>query len=63
MHLLLIICVIAAVVWWAWKVTDYYTFNRDAMTSACTGDCDQGRNCTCVKQQDNAAWPFPKDRP
>ena len=26
--------------------------------TACTHDCDQGRNCTCEK-----VWPFPKKRP
>jgi hypothetical protein len=33
--------------------------------SPCTGDCNQGRDCTCVIPEDddnydNPNWPFPK---
>jgi len=48
-------------------------FSRPPYQSPCTGDCNQGRNCTCasgptLEQQrkhqlddefNNANWPFP----
>jgi hypothetical protein len=41
-------------------------------SNGCTGDCCQGRNCTCDINQErlrlddefnNANWPFPVNRP
>lgn len=33
----------------------------------CTGDCEQGRYCTCGPTEEcvklNPNWPFPKERP
>lgn len=39
-----------------------YTRLQPPTQSPCTGDCNQGRNCTCVNKQnstDNPDWPFP----
>lgn len=34
-------------------------------SNGCTGDCDQGRRCTCVGDtpSTNTNWPFPKEHP
>jgi hypothetical protein len=48
-------------------------FSRPPYATPCTGDCNQGRNCTCMQVPDletqrkhqlddefnNANWPFP----
>ena len=70
MNLVLMILAIACIVWWAWKVADYYSQNPPK-ESACTQDCNQGRNCTCgwpgTEEKCTAEclehWPFPKEKP
>lgn len=34
-------------------------------SNGCTGDCSQGRNCTCQGDtpDTNPNWPFPKSKP
>lgn len=71
MQAIVIMCVIGAVLVWAWLVVDYYTKNTEIVSSKCTGDCNQGRNCTCIDQEklrvedefNNANWPFPVSKP
>lgn len=63
-NLFIIVLVIAAIVWWAWKVADYYSQSHPIETN-CTGDCNQGRCCTCCGDmpEDNEFWPFPRSKP
>lgn len=72
MQAIIIMCVIGAVLVWAWLVTDYYMDNAKTSTKTnCTGDCNQGRNCDCVDQEklrledefNNSNWPFPVNKP
>ncbi len=70
MSALIIIILIAAVFIWAWRVATYYTENSSPKPK-CTGDCNQGRNCTCIDQEklrlddefNNSNWPFPANKP
>lgn len=59
-NLFIIVLVVAAIVWWAWKVADYYS-EHDTL---CNQDCEQGRKCTCGDNtEDDPSWPFPRSRP
>jgi hypothetical protein len=70
MQAILIILAVVAVFIWAWKVATYYTQKAPESTK-CTGDCNQGRNCTCIDQErlrledefNNSNWPFPVKKP
>lgn len=71
MQAIIIMCVIGAILVWAWLVTDYYIYNSKDTPTGCTSECNQGRNCTCVDQErlrledefNNSNWPFPVNKP
>jgi hypothetical protein len=77
---LIYIITFVAIVWIVIGIWVYATKVRLAIppyqAPVCTGDCAQGRNCTCFQQSCDmtveeydkrgkpiAAWPFPRNRP
>ncbi len=70
MTALTIIFCVAAITVIALIVATYYTKETE-IKSACTGDCNQGRNCHCIDQEklrledefNNSNWPFPVKKP
>lgn len=62
MNALLFVVVVVAIGVWAWAVASYYVDNPPK-PSKCTGDCNQGRDCTCCEPVDLSSWPFPKSKP
>ena len=72
MNALLFVVVVVAIGVWAYAVATYYTNHSNPPTSACTGNCRQGRDCTCGIDQEklrledefnSSNWPFPKSKP
>ena len=62
MNALLILVVIAAIFIWAWRVATYYTDNSP-VESNCNQNCNQGRDCDCMKVSVDDTWPFPNSKP
>lgn len=64
MNALLFAVVVVSVVVIAWWVADYWVSQKSEPTK-CTGNCNQGRNCTCdtYTPEQNHNWPFPKSKP
>ena len=59
---LIFIVVVAAL------IAYYMSYITPPPQSPCTGNCNQGRNCTCVKQPQQGElfpadpWPFPVNK-
>lgn len=64
MNALLFAVVVICIVVIAWGVAMYWVSQNSEQTQ-CTGDCNQGRQCTCQGDtpEDNSNWPFPKYKP
>jgi hypothetical protein len=52
--------IISVLVWFAMQDRELNCTNN-----GCTGDCNQGRDCSCVGDtpDTNSNWPFPRNRP
>ena len=73
LYILMIVCGVVVVGGLSWYAMQDQ--NIVCNSNGCTGDCEQGRRCTCApsletqrKHQledefNNANWPFPVNRP
>jgi hypothetical protein len=73
LYILMIVCGVVVVGGLSWYAMQDQ--NLRCNSNGCTGDCSQGRNCTCAPSLEtqrrhqledefnNANWPFPVNRP
>lgn len=59
LYILMIVCGVVIVGTLSWYAMQDQ--NLRCTNNGCTGDCDQGRNCSCVTivPEINPSWPFP----